>query len=605
MHNSLNPARIFSLLCAISLLLSLPTSAFAQTMEQIEQYRQQQATGGTAMNQAAVRAMQLNTTRTLPSTSAVAGSMSQFQTSPRTGLSLPGEPTIKDVYPNQPALSNPPFAANLFIGGFESERTDGLNDNYRVAAGDKIALYLWGAVNYADVATVDNQGNIFVPNVGPISLMNTPASAVNNVVTSRIKQVYTNDVNVYVNLLTATPVSVYLAGPVLRPGQYAGMASDSVLYFLKRAGGIDFRRGSFRRIDVMRDEQVYASVDLYDFAVNGVMPNISFKDGDVILVHPIGDTVTVETGARNSFMFEFNADELMGENLLRYARPDNTISHVSLSGIREGNQYAGYVDIAEFNNVKLNAGDIIHFTSDREQQVYRINVGGEFVGPSQYMVAKGARLHSVLALVAADETLSDIKNIYLLRKSVAEKQKEIINQALDRLERSIYTAPVSSTGEGAIRAQEAQLVTDFISRARAVEPIGKVLVSDGGNVANILLEPEDTIFIPKYSELVHIGGEVMLPQSVVHNPEATIEDYVAWAGGFSERANDDNIMVISSNGSVTFSALNGGLFADDFVINPGDQVVVLPRIDSKSMQAIKDITQIIYQIAVAANVVLN
>lgn len=590
---------------AAIILATIALASHAQTLEQIEQYRQQQAIGGAASNQMAARAMQLNSSRTLPSTSAVAGSISQFQTSPRTGLSLPGEPTIKDVYPSQPALSNPPFAANLFIGGFESERTDGLNDNYRVAAGDKVALYLWGAVNYADVATVDNQGNIFVPNVGPISLVNIPASAVNATVTSRIKQVYTNDVNIYVNLLTATPVSVYIAGPVLRPGQYAGMASDSVLYFLKRAGGIDFRRGSFRQIDVLRDEKLHASVDLYEFAVNGVMPNISFKDGDVILVHPIGETVTVETGARNSFMFEFTAAELNGENLLRYARPDSAISHVSLSGIRSGKQYAGYVSIDDFTNVELAAGDIIHFTSDREQQVYRINVAGEFVGPSQYMIEKGARLHSVLALIAADQTLSDIKNIYLLRKSVAEKQKEIINQALDRLERSIYTAPVSSTGEGAIRAQEAQLVTDFISRARAVEPIGKVLVSDLGNIANILLEPDDTIFIPKYSELVHIGGEVMLPQSVVYNSEANIEDYIAWAGGFSERANDDNIMVISSNGSVTFSALNGGLFADDFAINPGDQVVVLPRIDSKSMQAIKDITQIIYQIAVAANVVLN
>ena len=105
----------------------------------------------------------------------------------------------------------------------------------------------------------------------------------------------------------------------------------------------------------------------------------------------------------------------------------------------------------------------------------------------------------------------------------------------------MYTAPISSTGEGAIRAQEAQLVADFITRARQVEPQGRVVVSENGEIANILLEPNDTIVIPEVTDLIHVGGEVLLPQSVVFNPDATTEDYVAWAGGFTERAEDERI----------------------------------------------------------------
>ncbi|GGF74880.1 capreomycidine hydroxylase [Alteromonas lipolytica] len=504
------------------------------------------------------------------------------------------------VFPLQEAMENPPFAANLFVGGFESERTNSVNPNYLVAPGDQISIWLWGAVDYADVATVDSQGNIFIPNIGPVNLLNVPSSQVNATVTRSIKQVYTNDVNVYVNLLTATPVSVYVSGPVLRPGQYAGQATDSPLYFLKRAGGIDFLRGSFRYIDIIRGGEVAHSIDLYDFVTDGELPSVSFQDKDVILVRPIGPTITVSEGARNSFTFELKPTDLSGDSLVNYARPGDFISHVSVSGLRDGAQFARYATLSEFTQFKLKPGDHVEFKNDHEIQVYPINVAGSFRGASRIMVSKGARLHQVLSNIEVDPALADFRNVYLLRESVAEQQQLIINQALDRLERSIYTAPVRSTGEGSIRVQEAQLVTDFIARARQIKPLGKVIIAENSNVADILLEENDTIVIPVKTDLIHIGGEVLMPQSVVFNPDAQLADYVAWAGGFSERANDARILIVRANGMVDFYDVD-----DETNIVAGDQVIVLPRVDAKTLQAVKDITQIIYQIAVAANVALN
>ncbi|MCU7554900.1 polysaccharide biosynthesis/export family protein [Alteromonas sp. ASW11-19] len=576
----------------------------AQTAEQLRQLQQQaqsQSASGNSSGAQSVTPMSINSRRTLPGSSNSLPSTGQYATQPRNGQTLPGEPTVETVFPQQEAMSNPPFAANLFIGGFESERTTGMNDNYLVAPGDKISIWLWGAVNYSDVVTVDNQGNIFIPNIGPIRVANTPAGSVNQTVSSRIRQVYTNDVNVYVNLLTSTPVSVFIAGPVLRPGQYAGLASDSVLYYLKRAGGIDFQRGSFRKIDVIRDDKVIATADLYKFFRSGKMPELSFKDGDTILVHPIGNTVVVETGARNSFTFEFTDEELIGSTVNYFSRPGEFISHVSVAGVRNNKEFARYLTLEKFANLTLKPGDNVEYVDDHEPQIYRINVAGAFKGASQVMVDKGTRLLDVLDRIAIDRSLSDIQSIYLLRESVAEKQKDIIEQALQRLERSVYTAPISSTGEGSIRVQEAQLISDYVARARQVEPVGKVIVSQNGDIANILLEPGDTIVIPEITDLVHVGGEVLLPQSVVFNPNATTEDYVAWAGGFTQRADDDRILVIRKNGTVDFAAVGD----DDVNFEAGDQVVVLPAIDTKSLQAVKDITQIIYQIAVAANVATN
>jgi protein involved in polysaccharide export with SLBB domain len=583
-------------------------TVYAQSAEQIEQLRQRaQQTGSSSTSSTAtgVSPLSVQSQRTLPGAGSAQSTMGQFSTQPRDGLSLPGEPTIESVFPQQKAMANPPFAANLFLGGFESERTTGLNDNYLVAPGDKISIWLWGAINYSDVSTVDNQGNIFIPNIGPIRVANTPAGSVNQTVSSKIRQVYTNDVNVYVNLLTSTPVAVYVSGPILRPGQYAGLASDSVLYYLKRAGGIDFQRGSFRKIDVIRDNEVIATADLYAFFRNGKLPKISFKDGDTILVRPIGNTIVVETGARNSFTFEFSDEELTGEVVNYFARPGEFASHASVAGVRDNKQFARYLSLTDFESLPLKAGDTVEYVADNEAQIYRINVAGAFSGASQLMVDKGTRLLDVLDHIEADTTLSDTQNIYLLRESVAIKQREIIEQGLERLERSMYTAPISSTGEGAIRAQEAQLVADFIARARQVEPQGRVVVSENGDTANILLEPNDTIVIPEITDLIHIGGEVLLPQSVVFNPDADTEDYIAWAGGFTERAEDERILIVRKNGNVAFANIDNGILTANgsgAKLLPGDQIIVLPAIDTKVLQAVKDITQIVYQIAIAANV---
>lgn len=594
---------------------SLATAQSLADLQQLREQAQQQNSGnsattgtGNAQTQA-VSPMNVQTSRTLPGArSSMSTSTGQYNKEPRSGVSLPGEPTVEDVFPYSEPLVSPPFAANLFIGGFESERSSGLNENYLIAPGDKISIWMWGAVAFSDVVTVDNQGNIFIPNIGPVHVADTPAGSVNALVTNSIKRIYTNDVNTYVNLLTSTPVAVYLTGPVIRPGQYAGLASDSVLYYLKRAGGIDFNRGSFRKIDIRREGKVIATADLYEFIREGTLPGVSFKDGDTIVVHPVGDRVTVADGANNSYTFEFKKDELMGETLLDYARPRDFISHVSVAGLRSDQQFAQYVSLNEFNNVVLQSGDEVNFINDHVAKVYQINIEGGHTGPSKIMVDRGTRLQDVLDYIHVDPSLASASDVYLRRESVAQSQRELIEQSLQRLERSIYTAPISSTGEGSIRVQEAQLVSDFIERARQVEPQGKVIVAENGEVANVLLEPNDTIVIPEATDLIHVGGEVMMPQAIVFNKDATTADYVAWAGGFTQRADDERILIIRQNGIVEFDSIHSSLWSEGegkLTIRPGDQVVVLPSIDVKSLQTIKDITQIIYQIAVAANVATN
>jgi protein involved in polysaccharide export with SLBB domain len=499
----------------------------------------------------------------------------------------------------------PPYGANLFQGGFETERSDGLNSSYLVAPGDKISIQMWGTVNRADVMTVDNQGNIFIPDVGPVKVKDVPANRINAVVTQSIKSIYTNNVSIYVNLLTSTPVSVFVAGPVLRPGQYAGLASDSVLFYLKRAGGIDPYRGSYRNIKVLRNQQVVLDYDLYDFLKEGKLAGFSFKDEDVILVKEQGAMVTVEGAARYPFRFELLRDKASGDDLIYYSRPLEKTSHVAITGNRNTGPISVYLPIDEFDEFKMVDGDAVLFNDDLRPQVLSIQISGSYFGPSFYTVDTNTRLLDILSHIEVDPNQANYSAIYIKRESVVQQQKVLIDESLNRLERNIFTAPASSDGEARIRAQEAQLVSQFVARARRIVPLGKVILSENGKVANIRLEQGDEIVIPAQTDLIQVAGEVLMPQAIVYNPNATIRDYVAWAGGFSERANVERIAIVRANGLTIFIDSQSSWLTDDnkHSLLAGDQILVLPKIDTKLLQAVKDITQIVYQIAIAANVV--
>ncbi|HDQ3819789.1 TPA: polysaccharide biosynthesis/export family protein, partial [Escherichia coli] len=508
-------------------------------------------------------------------TSSTTGTFAQQN---RQGMLLPGESDVRKLLPQSESGLPPPYGANLFAGGYETERSDGLNDNYLIAPGDKLNIWIWGAVNFSNVVTVDNQGNIFIPDVGPINVKNVAASKVNNLVTSHISEVFTNNVNVYVNLLTATPVSVYVTGPVIRPGQYAGQSSDSVLYFLKRAGGIDSDRGSYRHIKVLRQNRVIQQIDLYEFMQQGKMPKLSLKDQDVILVEPQGPMINVAGKVRNPFRFELKNSTALGSELIDYALPLAKVSHVGVIGDRASGPFSVYMPYKDFDRIQLSDGDKVLFNDDMHAQVYDVQVMGSYRGPSYFTVRKETRLHDLLNHIPIDPNMADYGSIYIMRKSVAARQKEMLEDSLNRLERSVFTAPASSDGEASIRTKEAELVMRFVEKARKIQPLGKVVVSDKGVIANILLEQGDQIVIPNKTDLIQVGGEVMMPQAVVYNKSATLEDYVAWAGGFTDRANDKRIAVVHANGLMEFK--DGG------DVMAGDQILVMPKVDSKMMQSI-------------------
>lgn len=190
---------------------------------------------------------------------------------------------------------------------------------------------------------------------------------------SKIGDVFTNNVNTYVNLLTATPVSVFVTGPVIRPGQYAGQSSDSILYFLKRAGGIDSDRGSYRKIKVLRQNRVIQQIDLYDFIRYGKLPKLALKDQDVILVEQQGPMINVAGKVRNPFRFELTQRNALGSELVNYALPLAKVSHVGVIGDRKAARFPSTcrIKILHVFNLKTVTKYFLMMTCMHKYMIYK------------------------------------------------------------------------------------------------------------------------------------------------------------------------------------------------------------------------------------------
>jgi protein involved in polysaccharide export with SLBB domain len=513
-------------------------------------------------------------------------------------LGAVGTPPVVELQPPPSSGGAAPFGADLFQGHFAKGAYDELNSDYVIMPGDRITVRLWGAHKFDGVLDVDAQGNLFLPEVGPVPVAGLRHAQLPHVVAERVRSVYTNNVEVYTNLINTQPVALYVTGFVTRPGRYAGGSTDSVLYYLDQAGGIDAERGSFRDIRILRNGRVFVHVDLYPFILDGSLPRPRLEEGDVILVGKRGAGILAQRKVRHSARFEFPADAaITGRQLTDLATPLHKVSHVSVVGARNGAPFNTYVSVEEFQGVPLKDGDVVDFHADTPGDTIMVAATGAIVGPSRYPVKKDTRLTELLYHIPVEPDLANRDGIHVKRKSVAEQQKKALEESLRRLEETSLTATSQSVDEANIRVREAELIAQFVSKARTVEPDGTVVVGHDGKLRDIFLEDGDVVVIPAKSDVVLISGEVIMPQAVVYSQGKNSRDYIAVAGGFSHRADKRHILVAKPNGEILSTA--------DTEIAPGDHVMVLPRFDTKNRQTLKDISQILYQIAIATKVVLD
>ena len=492
-------------------------------------------------------------------------------------------------------LNSDVFGAQLFTGSFAQAGATQFNPDYLIATGDQIQVRFWGGFNFDSVLTVDPQGNLFLPQVGPVKVLGVRNQDMQRVVEAAAGKVFRANVNSYANLAAAQPVRVFVGGYVNRPGLYNGTSMDSVLHYLDSAGGIDLDRGSFLKVQVKRGEQVRATLNLYDFLLAGRIPLVQLSDGDVIFVTPRHNTVKVSGQAENAKRFEFMGETLTLKELIGLAKPMAQTTHVRIVRNSGTIRNVEYYLLAEAGEITVANGDEAEFTADKKPGTITVRVEGEHQSPQEYVLPYGARLGELMKHIQFTER-SDAQNIQLRRVSVRERQKSLLQTSLQSLESTVLTARSGTSDEARLRKDEADIILQWVDRAKKIEPSGQVQIAQAGNRDTLLLENGDILKVPAKDGLVLVSGEVLFPNAIAFDAKLDLEDYINRAGGFTQNADNSRIIIAHRDGS--FEQDRGDLRA-------GDEVLVLPKIDVKSRQIWKDMTQIIYQIAVSAKVVLG
>ncbi len=497
----------------------------------------------------------------------------------------------------------PAFGEWLFGGEFANQSFVGFNPSYQVAVGDKIQLQMWGGFEFAGELVVDAQGNVFVPQVGPVTVQGVRNEDLNAVVTQAIKNVFTKNVGVYATLNGAEPVKVFVTGFVRKAGLFDGHSSDSVLYFIDSAGGIDPDRGSYLDVRVLRDGKLHRRVNLYDFILNGVLPTFQLNDGDTIVVPPVKGQAAVEGDVQNANRFEFGGQSTTVGALLDLARPFPQVTHVRISRNARERTEVEYLPIEDAEAVPVFPGDVLDVMSDKNNGTISVRVEGEAESAKEIVLPYGARLGDVLAQIDFGPNAQP-EAVQLMRRSVQRRQKEMLEAQLRALESSVLTARSNTTNEAELRVKEANLILQWVERARKVEPKGLVSLAGASAANDILLEPGDVIRVPRQSKLVMVHGDVLFPSAMAFQSGRTIEDYINLAGGFTQSMRNVNVLVLHRDGTF-LKVRNRDINSKRLQLVAGDEIFVLPRVATKNVQIAKDIISIFYQLALSAGVVLR
>ena len=298
----------------------------------------------------------------------------------------------------------------------------------------------------------------------------------------------------------------------------------------------------------------------------------------------------------NSYGFEFDSEQISAADLLELAQPHPGATHASVVHKVGTSQYSEYHPIEDLDSVFLRAGDTLSIVTDRRISTILVRVDGAIESSRVLTLPYGSTLSDALEQVTP-KAEANTAALQLFRPSVATRQRQMLEVSLRVLERSALTSRSLTMEEAALRGREAEQVLRFIDRARQVRPRGQVVLAGRESVMETLLEDGDVLVVPERRTIVMVHGEVTHPMALAFDSESTVDDYIDLAGGIIQRKGDARVLLLRQDGTFTESKRAKP--------HPGDEIIVVPTVGTRTLEVTRGITQILFQIAVVAGVVLD
>lgn len=425
--------------------------------------------------------------------------------------------------------------------------------NYRLGPGDEVAIDIWGASQNTIRQQISPDGTINLEQLGPVFLSGMTVDRAQQYLTDELRKIYSDQSNqIRVTLGNTRTIQINVMGEVVQPGTYALSAFSTVFHALYRAGGVS-NIGSLRNVKVSRGGKIVATVDVYQFIMQGkTRDDIRLEEGDVIIVPAYDALVQITGNVKRPMRYEMKKDETLS-TLLKYAGGFTSDAYTkSLRIVRQnGKEYqVNTVDDTDYSVCKMHDGDVVTAEAILDRFTNKLEVRGAVYRPGIYEL--GGKLNTVRELVEkADGLMADA----FTGRAVLYRERE--------------------------------------NKTREVKQIDIRAIMDGTQ-PDIPLQKNDVLYIPSIHDLEDLGnvqifGEVAHPGDYPYADNMTLEDLVITAGGLRESASvvrvdvarrikDPKSTESSDTIGQTFSfGLKDGFVVDGepgFTLQPYDQVFV-------------------------------
>lgn len=213
---------------------------------------------------------------------------------------------FQDFVAQSTGLALPLFGYNLFHDApstFAPVDNIPVTSDYVIGPGDSIVIRAWGQIDVDYTATVDRNGQINIPQVGVVSVAGLRFQDLHGFLNTAIHRSF-HDFQLNVTMGELHSIQVFVVGEAARPGAYTVSSLSTLVNALFASGGPSVR-GSMRRIQLKRDNQIVTEFDMYDLLVNGdKSKDVRLLPGDVIYIPPIGQLAALSGSVNTQAIFE-------------------------------------------------------------------------------------------------------------------------------------------------------------------------------------------------------------------------------------------------------------------------------------------------------------
>lgn len=326
-----------------------------------------------------------------------------------------------------PARPSRVFGADLFSSAdpvFIPNLKIATPKGYILGAEDELQLDVYGNNISNQKLTVSPDGFINVKYAGPINVNGMSIEQASGVIKARLSKYYpalaSGETKIQLGLGSVRSIQVMVVGAVKKPGTVS-LPSIATLFNALYASGGPLENGSFRNIELVRDNKVIAHADLYDFILKGDQgSNISLRDNDVIRVPYVKTQIAIEGGVNRIGLFEVKNSETVQQVLDFAGGFKGNAFKGRITGTRYTDVEKSVIDVAKdkFSTFTLAHGDSLYIDTVINKYDNRVFISGAVFKPGAYSLDKGMDVKNLIqkAQGLKEDAFTGVANMVRLKE---------------------------------------------------------------------------------------------------------------------------------------------------------------------------------------------